>query len=85
MRRDSYQPIGCGVYSHLEVAILHQTPLQLRWHQDNGTIAELEIIPLDLHTVRDAGEFLLARDTTGQEHRIRLDRILNPPGSKGQA
>lgn len=31
-----YQPISCALYSSYEVAILHRTPLRVRWRATDG-------------------------------------------------
>lgn len=81
MNQENYVPIDCGIYSEYEVAILHKQPLQLRWRQDDSEIIEKEVLPQDLRTVRDAGEFLVVRDRTGHEYHVRLDRILQSKNS----
>ncbi|MGH8282266.1 MAG: transcriptional antiterminator, Rof [Gammaproteobacteria bacterium] len=69
-----YQPIPCALYSQYEIAILHRTPMRVRWLDADG-VTHLEVFtPEDLVTF--AGEeFLLARNAAGEPRRIRLDRL----------
>ncbi|HBB41708.1 MAG: hypothetical protein COW73_08285 [Nitrospirae bacterium CG18_big_fil_WC_8_21_14_2_50_70_55] len=68
-----YRPIACGVYSRLEVAILHRTPISCAWTDDAGAHHEARLLPLDLRT-RDHAEYLVAETPAGQVE-IRLDRL----------
>ena len=31
-----YQPISCDLYSQYEVAVMHRTPLRVRWRDTDG-------------------------------------------------
>jgi len=68
-----YRPIACGVYSRLEVAILHRTPVGCTWRDVDGRRHEALLLPLDLLT-RDHAEYLVADGPEGQVE-IRLDRL----------
>ncbi len=68
-----YRPIACGLYSHLEVAILHRTPIDCTWTDADGRRHEARLLPLDLRT-RDHAEYLVADAPEGKVE-IRLDRI----------
>lgn len=70
---DRYVPISCTTYSHLEIHILHRHRLRLRWHEDN-VWHEQVVLPLDLQT-RRGEEFLIGQLPSGEEVRIRLDRL----------
>ncbi|MCW8917292.1 MAG: transcriptional antiterminator, Rof [Gammaproteobacteria bacterium] len=72
---DPYTPIDCGLYSQYEVAILHRTPLQLRWHDEAGREQNARILPRDLQ-IRDHVEYLLVEDSNGATFAVRLDHIL---------
>ena len=73
-----YRPIPCALYSQYEIAILHHTPLRVRWRDVNG-VTYLEILtPEDLET-RHGEEFLVARNALGQCRRLRLDRMAALP------
>lgn len=69
-----YTPISCDVYSELEVAILHRTPLRLAWREGNVCHTRV-VMPLDLET-REHQEFLHCRLETGERLRLRLDGIV---------
>jgi len=68
-----YQPISCGAYSELELAIMHRERLRLTW-VDGNVIHDEVLRPVDLQT-RNHEEFLLCEDADGGELSIRLDRI----------
>ncbi len=78
----AYRPIDCGLYSRLEVAILHRTPIACVWRDTGGERHEATLVPLDL-TTRDRAEYLTAEDPTGRVE-IRLDR-LHVPGLEPDA
>ena len=69
----SYQPIACHIHDTYEIAIMHQTALNLDWRQD-GIQHRETVQPLDLCT-RDGAEWLLVRDSKGNTLSIRLDWI----------
>ncbi len=69
-----YRPIPCGLYSEYEVAILHRTPLQLQWCDEEGRHHSDSVTPLDLQT-RNHCEYLIAEGSDGGTLEIRLDRI----------
>src|SRR5690606_23484249 len=68
-----YRPISCDVYSELEVAILHRTPLRLAWRDGDIDHARV-VLPVDLET-REHQEFLHGRLESGEPVTLRLDRI----------
>lgn len=68
-----YRPIACGVYSQLEVAILHRTPIACAWDDADGRRHEATLLPQDLLT-RDRAEYLIADAPDGRVE-IRLDRV----------
>lgn len=70
---DRYVPIACTTHSHLELHILHRHRLRLRWHEGNIWRDQV-ILPLDLQT-RRGEEFLIGQLPSGEEVRIRLDRL----------
>ena len=73
MNLDPYSPIACARYSEYEIAILHRQKLHLRWHEGNVHYDRV-VLPLDLKTVNHE-EFLVCRDSAGENLSIRLDRI----------
>ncbi len=68
-----YRPISCGLYSRLEVAILHRTPIECAWRDAGGRRHRGRLLPLDLRT-REHAEYLIAETPEG-EVEIRLDRL----------
>lgn len=68
-----YEPISCDVYSQLELAIMHRARLRLTWREGNVCYTQ-PVVPTDLET-RDGEEFLHCRLPSGEDARIRLDRI----------
>lgn len=73
---DPYKPIACGLYSEYELAIMRRSRLRLAWQDADGAYHIGYLIPLDLYT-RQRVEYLMARDHHGQQHEIRLDRIIS--------
>lgn len=80
-----YRPIACALYSQYEVAVLHRTPLRLRWRDPVGVVHVEVLMPEDLET-RNGEEFLLARTPAGEPRRVRLDRLatVSPPSSSAE-
>lgn len=68
---DGYTPIGCDVYSELELHIMHRERLRTAWRDVEGKV----LLPKDLQT-RQGAEYLLAETHTGEALELRLDRIL---------
>ena len=69
-----YHPIPCALYSQYEIAILHRTPLRVRWRGADGVTYLETLTPEDLVT-RDGEEFLIGHNTAGEPRRLRLDRV----------
>lgn len=73
----TYTPISCEIYSQLELHIMHRDTLRMQW-RGTGTVIHIEPVqPYNLQSIKQSGEYLFARDTQGQELKIRLDRIIN--------
>ncbi len=68
-----YRPISCANYDVFEIAILHRSNLRLTWATGN-VLHDQVVTPVNLETLKGE-EFLIARTSTGQVLRIRLDRI----------
>jgi transcriptional antiterminator Rof (Rho-off) len=66
-----YQPIACGRYEALELAILRGQWLRLRLADRAEVLLGL---PVDIGADQGA-EWLRLREASGTEHRLRLDRI----------
>lgn len=73
-----YRPISCALYSKYEVAILHRTPLRVRWRAADGVTHVETLTPEDLVT-RDGEEFLVGHNGTGESRCLRLDRVATVP------
>ncbi len=69
----SYRPISCANYDVFEIAIVQHSHLHLTWGEDN-VLHDQTVTPLNLETLKGE-EFLIARLSTGELLRIRLDRI----------
>lgn len=69
-----YRPISCALYSQYEIAILHHTPLRVRWRATDGVTHVETLTPEDLVT-RDGEEFLVGHNTAGEPRCLRLDRV----------
>ncbi len=69
-----YQPIDCGLYGQYESAVVHRTPLTLCWRGADGMSHLETLLPEDLVT-RNGEEFLVVRDRSGKQFRVRLDHI----------
>ena len=70
-----YTPIDCAIYARYELAILQHRRLRLGWRSLDGMMHIDAVKPLDLKTSRGE-EFLLFLDSSGNERRVRLDRIV---------
>ena len=73
-----YRPIPCALYSQYEIAILHRTPLRVRWRDTDGVTYLETLTPEDLVT-RNGEEFLVGRNAAGEARRLRLDRVATIP------
>lgn len=72
---EPYTPIACSLHSEYELAIMHRMNLRLAWLDAQGQEHIGKVLPLDLYT-RDRVEYLAAQGIDGQQHEIRLDRIV---------
>ena len=68
-----YRPISCANHDVFEIAMLHRARLHLTWIEKN-VLQDKIVTPLDIETANHE-EFLIARSTTGQTFRLRLDWI----------
>jgi len=67
-------PIGCGLHSKYELAILHGKRLHISWVQPDGQLRVEVLKPRDLQT-RNHEEYLIAEQHDGQQLELRLDYI----------
>lgn len=56
---------------------MHRDKLRMQWREQDSIIHLEPILPLDLRTIKERGEFLLAKNSSDQEVFIRLDKIIN--------
>ena len=73
---DPYTPIACGLHSEYELAIMRRISLRLGWRDAGGQQYIGNLLPLDLYA-RKQVEYLMARAIDGQQHEIRLDKIIS--------
>ena len=69
-----YKPVDCGFHSELEVAIMHGSTLQVRYHQPGQPVQEQQIKPIDLQT-RQHEEYLIFENQQGKRDELRLDYL----------
>ncbi len=81
MNEPRYIPIDCGLHSEVEVAVLRQQPLVLRWQDASGAAHRARMLPVDVLT-RNGAEYLLVEDHHGKRRELRLDRIQFPIASR---
>ena len=70
-----YQPISCALHSEYELAIMHKNNLELIYIDKNQKQQTIKVFPVDIQTSQGA-EYLIARSEHNENHRIRLDQIL---------
>lgn len=70
---EPYQPVSCDLHSRLELAILRRRTLHLEWRMEEGT-REGVGVATDIYT-RDGAEWLEVDLVTGEQLRLRLDRM----------
>lgn len=66
-----YEPIACDLHDHLEIAC--QQRYRLRIELTDGSTLEAQA--LDTTTTASKEEFLVVVEASGQEQRLRLDRL----------
>ena len=66
-----YEPIACELHDYLEIACQHRYRLHIEL-TDGDTI---EARAVDTTTAASKEEFLVVADASGQEQRLRLDRL----------
>jgi transcriptional antiterminator Rof (Rho-off) len=69
-----YTPIACGLHDNYQLAAMRRAPLDLRWMTEAGEFNTARLTILDVCT-HDGGEYLYAESSSGEPHKIRLDRI----------
>jgi len=67
-----YQPVSCDMHSELEVLIMHNSKVKIKWQ--DGIVHEAVLRVLDLQTKHGA-EYLHARNDDNELTIIRLDTI----------
>ena len=69
-----YKPVDCGLHSEYELLIMQHRNCTLAWKDATGSAHIRLVTPTDLYT-RNSEEFMVASDSAGVTHEIRLDRI----------
>lgn len=69
-----YIPIACALHDEYEIAIMHKTPLRIKWLDENNNHHVEKVLAKDI-LVEDKEEFLVANTLDNRELCIRLDRI----------
>lgn len=77
MSTKPYRPISCDFHSELELLALRRSPVEITYHNDDGSPTTITAQIVDLYT-RNSEEFLLLPD--GRE--IRLDQLVSVDGLK---
>ncbi len=73
---ESYQPVSCQLHSELELIIMHKQTIQLQLKSQSGSRIET-VIPYDIISRSDTGEFLLAYNKEQKKVEFRLDQIIS--------
>ncbi|WP_027857277.1 Rho-binding antiterminator [Marinobacterium jannaschii] len=69
-----YQPINCEVHDGYELACMRHAIHSVTWLDESGTTRQQPLRFLDLENKRGE-EYLIAESPSGEQLRIRLDRI----------
>lgn len=69
----NYIPVSCDLHSQYELAIMHNSKLELSWLEDNEPVTAT-VIPRDIQT-RNHAEYLIAETLDGKKTEFRLDHI----------
>ena len=75
MSDDKYIPVSCAQHSEYELAIMHRQLLNITWQDEQEKSQHTSLMPYDLFTEQNC-EYLLAKDTDGENKKIRLDKII---------
>ena len=70
-----YIPVSCERHSEFELAIMHRQLLIIIWQDEQDKTHQQQFMPYDVVTEQKA-EYLLARDSHGEDKKIRLDKIV---------
>lgn len=72
-----YNPISCDDHDRLELAVMHATPLQMTYRDEDGhTQTETHIRVTDVKT-QDGAEWLTFKLSSGETRSLRLDWIVS--------
>jgi transcriptional antiterminator Rof (Rho-off) len=82
MKHQEYRPIACALHEQYQLAALRGEPLQISWVDESQGSMQRVLRVLDVFT-RDRAEYLTGVTLTGEEYRIRLDRISRAEWSDG--
>ncbi|MCG7866039.1 MAG: hypothetical protein B6D70_02750 [gamma proteobacterium symbiont of Stewartia floridana] len=75
MSDNPYRPIACGLHESYQYAVMTRSRLDLNWRDESGQHHQAQVLPIDVVT-RDKAEYLVVRDSSGEELAVRLDRIV---------
>ena len=79
MSETDYNPIACALHDQYEIAIMQRKVMHIEWRDEQGTMHEADVLPLDIR-VSAGEEFLVVRRNGPGEDadrfEIRLDRII---------
>lgn len=75
MKTTDYRPIDCDSHSVLELFAMHRARVGVRVCLESGAEQRLNGRVFDVLT-KGGAEYLLLRDEEGEDHAIRLDRLL---------
>lgn len=71
---EAYTPVSCEQHSEYELAIMHGKTLEVSWQDKHGRSQKQSLKPYDIVTEHKA-EYLLGKDSLGEDKKIRLDKI----------
>lgn len=73
---EPYQPVSCQLHSELELIIMHKQTIQIKLKSETGSRLET-VVPYDIISRSDTGEFLLAYNKGQKKVEFRLDQIIS--------
>ena len=71
-----YQPISCDDHDRLELAVMHATPLQMTYRDEDGEVRTSSGIRVTDVKTQDKAEWLSFVLATGETKTLRLDSII---------
>ena len=71
-----YNPISCDEHDRLELAVMHATPLQMTYRDEDGEVRTSSGIRVTDVKTQDKAECLSFVLATGETKTLRLDSII---------